>query len=536
MYSRENRARYVRKMAEKIDSINKRQAKKLAKEWLKDALDDLQVLDLIRADLADAFERVDEKYEAVRDAIAQSVQKDEKVLVISQFRDTTIDYFNKLIQDPNLANVRIGHVTGKAEDCYVGEGKVLCMKEHILERFSPISKNAGNLIGSNEEIDVVIGTETLSTGQNLQDCRVLMNLDLPYNPMELEQRIGRIDRPRQDRNVDNIDIFTFPSIPVIEAELKMTERLRQKLEGIFKDTRFDDLVLPEYEEFLKRVLNERGAAVEKMLDDTVERQIVPVDAKTHSAQYVQAQERMWSYIKNQEKVIVPKEPVLSRSSISKPGGSCGSVAVVKTILKDVNGEEIKTIRKPILVEELESDIVRVEAKWHEGITLSAIDTSDIDTSKAKKMFEDAEKHLLEWTARQVELFNTNVDARREIKGQLIESKAKKVASDIINAAKGPNRVFILEKIKAAGKSPKVLKELSTAIEYVDSRDSEYDDVLDLHDDLNRLWNNFGYYADRFLEEEIISSHNIAEEDAPRSGRQASLDRSVTVWEVGHIGN
>lgn len=534
--SRENRARYVRKMAERIDSIDKRQAKRMAKEWLQDALEDIRVLNLIRSDLLDAFNRIDEKYEAVRDAIIQCVEKKEKILIISQFRDTTIDYFNKLTHDPKLSSIRIGHVTGRSEDCYVNTMKNIMTKEDILTRFSPVAKQAEYFVGSDEEIDIVVGTETLAVGQNLQDSHVLMNLDLPYNPMVLEQRIGRIDRPRQDGQVRNVDIFTFPSIPVIEAELKMTERLRQKLEGIFQDTRFDDLVLPEYEDFLRRILTERGAAVENMLDETIDRQIVPVDAKSHSAEYVEAQERMWSYIERNETISIPQKPVLIQSSISKPEHRGKTVAIVKTILKDVNGQEIETIRKPLLVKELESDLVRVEAEWHESIQHSAVDTSDIEPLYAKSLYENAKQQLLKWTALQVERYNAHIGAKRDIKGQLIESKSKKVASDIISAAKGPNRIFIVERIKSAGKSPKILRALSSAIEYIDSRDPEYGDVLDLYEDLNRLWNDFSYYTDRFLEQEVIDHQNSDTETVnTNTGRLASIDKSETVWEVGHLG-
>ena len=76
-----------------------------------------------------------------------------------------------------------------------------------------------------------------------------MNIDLPFNPMNLEQRIGRIDRPRSDGQVPVVDIYTFPSMPVIEAELKMMERLKRKLEGIYQDTQFDDSVLPIIKSF-----------------------------------------------------------------------------------------------------------------------------------------------------------------------------------------------------------------------------------------------------------------------------------------------
>jgi len=245
---------------------------------------------------------------------------------------------------------------------------------------------------------------------------------------------------------------------------------------------------------------------------------------------------MWSYIELQDTIPIPQKPVLLHSSISKPGGGSRTVAVVKTILRDINGQEIETIRKPLLVKELESDFVRVEAEWYKNIQNAAVNTSDIEASQAKNLFAETEQQLIKWTTLQVERYNENIKAKRDIKGQLVESKSKKVASDIISVAKGPNRMFIAERIKSAGKSPKILKSLSSAIEYVDSRDPEYVDVLDLYEDLNRLWNDFNYYTNRFLNNEIINEQNNELETVSKNaGRLASMDKSETVWEFGHIG-
>ena len=529
--SREKRKRYVRIMTEKIESISKKQAKKAALSMLSDAKNDLEVLSMIREDLSGAFDRIDEKYEAVRDEIVKNAKKGEKVLVISQFRDTTLSYFSRLVNDPKLSGLQIGHVSGKAEDCYIGSKKNQVLKEEILKRFAPIAKNVINQVDKKNEINIVIGTETLSVGQNLQDSRILMNLDLPYNPMILEQRIGRIDRPREKGREHQIEIYTFPSIPVIEAELKMTDRLKVKLEGIFQDTRFDDLVLPEYEEFLRQVLTERGKAVENMIDTTVERTIVPVDAKTHSAKYIKAQERMWRFLERNTLSSV-SESVFPDTSfgIGKVGKS---VAIVNTILRDVNGQEIDNVRLPIVLDDMESDLVKVEAAWYDSIAETAISTKNLPLTTAKTSFIRMKNQLETWTNIQVEEYNKLNSAKKEVREQLQSKKSKVVAAEILNAVRGQNRVYISECIKEAGYPLKVLKSLTSAIEYIDTRDPEYLEVEELHDDLNELWKNFKYYVEMFIgneKEEIPETKDLVK----RTGRIACIKNSETIWEVGNV--
>ena len=57
--------------------------------------------------------------------------------------------------------------------------------EQSLDAFSPVSKRQQQIIDDDRQIDLVVGTDTISTGQNLQDAVTLINLDLPYNPMIL---------------------------------------------------------------------------------------------------------------------------------------------------------------------------------------------------------------------------------------------------------------------------------------------------------------------------------------------------------------
>jgi Helicase conserved C-terminal domain len=120
---------------------------------------------------------------------------------------------------------------------------------------------------------VLIGSETLSVGQNMQDADYLINIDLPWNPMVLEQRIGRIDRPKQ-HHPEKIHIYYANSESQLLRQASRLKNLNKKLVGerfnpdgdsehsgdlsdlgasIYGDTQFDDAILPDYISFLERL-------------------------------------------------------------------------------------------------------------------------------------------------------------------------------------------------------------------------------------------------------------------------------------------
>lgn len=530
--SRESKQNYVRRLNERIIAIDKRKAKKLVATLLSDSQADLLVLASIQNDLASAFLRKDEKYEAVREALCHCVSKGEKVLLITQFRDTAIDYFKRFIRDEKLASTRISLVTGVPDDGRINTETAVYTKEEILSRFSPKSKNAPEYLGTEKEIDVVIGTETLSVGQNLQDSRILMNLDLPYNPMVLEQRIGRIDRPRSDGQVHQVDIYTFPSMPVIEAELKMTERLRVKLEGIFSDTRFDDLILPEYEDFLKRVLRERGKsgdAVQEMLDKSVDKQTAPVEAISHSAEYVEAQERLWEMLQSGSQLVIPPN-VVDRSASFKTNGH--SMAILKTELHDVNGNLIRVIEEPyVLDSEISKDFVKIESQWHEALLGYTRTTEHLPKQTALNAKGNLLKRLGQITAELVESHNQKMEILKDVESKLIDTRAKQVAADIRTEVRGRNKELIANLIKKAGYELKGVRQLANAIEHIDNRDILFSDVLVLHQNIKRLWEDYGYYYDRLVGNGVFEDLDVKQN---KNGRVASLENSKTTWEIGHV--
>src|SRR5258705_3184415 len=100
---------------------------------------------------------------------------------------------------------------------------------------------------------------TISVGQNLQDARTILHLDLTWNPMVLEQRIGRLDRPRHESDNEPIEIRYFLNLDLFEAELQLKKTIDARLEATYRDTAFDDEILPGYFELIEAMSKLRKA-------------------------------------------------------------------------------------------------------------------------------------------------------------------------------------------------------------------------------------------------------------------------------------
>lgn len=137
----------------------------------------------------------------------------EKILIFTQYSDTA-DYINKNIKNKIDC---FEYVTGNMDD-----------PTSIAYRFSPISNDKGNKINKSEEIRVLVSTDVLSEGQNLQDAHIVVNYDLPWAIIRLIQRAGRIDRIGQKS--DKIYCYSFLPEDGIENIINLRGRLQHRIE------------------------------------------------------------------------------------------------------------------------------------------------------------------------------------------------------------------------------------------------------------------------------------------------------------------
>lgn len=130
--------------------------------------------------------KFDKKAEAVADTILQDGALDaggKKVLVFTEYTATAA-YVKEFLKD-KFGDKRVDLITGS-----INKSK----RADIIRRFSPKANLGEDEDMPDEEIDILVSTEVLSEGQNLQDCNYVINYDLPWNPMRIVQRIGRVDR------------------------------------------------------------------------------------------------------------------------------------------------------------------------------------------------------------------------------------------------------------------------------------------------------------------------------------------------------
>src|SRR5690606_17752957 len=94
-------------------------------------------------------------------------------------------------------------------------------------RFSPNSNGVRNQVRAEDELRVLVATDVLSEGQNLQDCYVVVNYDLPWAIVRLIQRAGRVDRIGQKS--ENILCYSFLPVDGVEKIIKLRARVKQRL-------------------------------------------------------------------------------------------------------------------------------------------------------------------------------------------------------------------------------------------------------------------------------------------------------------------
>ena len=138
---------------------------------------------------------------------------DQKVLVFTQFADT-VRYLEHQLKARGVA--RMAAVTGDSDD-----------PTRLAWRFSPRSNEKEDRVPPEEELRVLVATDVLSEGQNLQDCAIVVNYDLPWAIIRLIQRAGRVDRIGQQ--AQEILCYSFLPADGIERLIRLRARVRSRL-------------------------------------------------------------------------------------------------------------------------------------------------------------------------------------------------------------------------------------------------------------------------------------------------------------------
>ena len=168
--------------------------------WERDIKSDLSVLTKLHDEMAKIQPADDYKLtklkEMIDDKIKNPINKgNKKVLVFSAFADTA-DYLYENLKSymKEKYDIETACVTGgdRGNHCTIG---IVPNTNQVLTLFSPISKSKSlTMPDVKGEVDLLIATDCVSEGQNLQDCDICINFDIHWNPVRIVQRFGRIDR------------------------------------------------------------------------------------------------------------------------------------------------------------------------------------------------------------------------------------------------------------------------------------------------------------------------------------------------------
>ena len=186
----------------------------------------------------------DMKLNRLKETLATKL-KGKKVIIFTYYQDTA-NYLHSSLK----GDVKWAHLAGAPVIQIITGSTKPDERESIVKRFAPISNTTSDEEGlaqrqrlKEHEIDILISTDVLSEGQNLQDAGVVINYDLHWNPVRMIQRAGRIDRLRSEHEV----VWIYNCFPEegLEALLGLVRRLQIRIQEIDRSIGLDATILGE---------------------------------------------------------------------------------------------------------------------------------------------------------------------------------------------------------------------------------------------------------------------------------------------------
>ena len=213
--------------------------------WKEDLKYDLSIAKSLLAEMQKVTPEHDTKLKDLKQFIAGKVQNpinpgNKKVLIFTAFADTA-NYLYKNLKQYNKKKLELetAKITGSGRnECTL---KIDPQFNNLLIHFSPGSKERSEKYANDKEIDVLVATDCISEGQNLQDCDTLINYDIHWNPVRIIQRFGRIDRIGS-RNKD-IQLINFWPQLSLDDYIRLKQRVETKMYMVDATATGEDNVL-----------------------------------------------------------------------------------------------------------------------------------------------------------------------------------------------------------------------------------------------------------------------------------------------------
>lgn len=241
------------------------------KSWRDSLVKDRDVLELLTLMVGDIKPEYDSKLQKLFRVIQNKLEHpinegNKKIIIFTAFADTAgylYDHVSKFVKDSFGLNTAM--VSGSVE----GRTTVPKLRSDlntVLTCFSPISKDKHLLMPDDKtEIDLLIATDCISEGQNLQDCDYLINYDIHWNPVRIIQRFGRIDRIGSKNTY--IQLVNFWPDVTLDEYIDLKAKVETRMKIVDMTATGDDNLLSEEE---KTDLEYRKAQLKRLQEEVVD--------------------------------------------------------------------------------------------------------------------------------------------------------------------------------------------------------------------------------------------------------------------------
>jgi hypothetical protein len=193
--------------------------------------------------------QTDQKLNCLEELLKKT-HKDDKVLIFTQYSDTA-NYIYRQLRKRGFK--QIDRATGGSAN-----------PTTIVEHFSPVSNKAN--IAKENETRILVATDVLSEGQNLQDAHVIVNYDLPWAIIRLIQRAGRVDRI--DQSSEKIFCYSFFPAEGVEKIIRLRKRLNDRINENANIVGSDEKFFEGNETNLRDMYNEKSGSLDDDEDDS----------------------------------------------------------------------------------------------------------------------------------------------------------------------------------------------------------------------------------------------------------------------------
>ena len=241
------------------------------KSWRDSLVADAEILELLTLMVGDITPEHDSKLQELLNVIRNKIQnpingENKKIIIFTAFADTAKYLYDNISVK---AKERFGLDTAMISGTVEGKTTVPKLKNDlntVLTCFSPISKDKELLMPNDKtEIDLLIATDCISEGQNLQDCDYLINYDIHWNPVRIIQRFGRIDRIGSKNKC--IQLVNFWPDVTLDEYINLKAKVETRMKIVNMTATGDDNLLSDEE---KTDLEYRKAQLKRLQEEVVD--------------------------------------------------------------------------------------------------------------------------------------------------------------------------------------------------------------------------------------------------------------------------